>query len=232
MVGWALGRDFSESAAPAVQGVQASPTPGQESPTEQVFGEVAGGFVVHEGRHRVADRYPAGFPNTPEGAVSAAVHEIRALATLDTEDLVEAGSVYYGYDVTPDVIEEKLFPDRALGIELSMPPGAVFAPEGFPAPGASYQVVPVGVHWEELEEGLVRVIVLSEDEISDGRGLEFSRTYVHGRHMRWEPEVRGGDWIVVEVGDPIYADDYGPDPAALTLDDDRWTPLIAGGTSY
>ncbi|WP_306367976.1 hypothetical protein [Nocardiopsis sp. CC223A] len=232
MIGWALGRDVAAPAAPTDREAQASPTAAAESPQEQLFGEVNGGFIVHEGRHQVAGRYPAGFPNSPEGAVSAAVHEIRAMATLDPADLVVASGVYYGLDVTEQQLQEEFLPQRAREIAMTMPSGGAFNPNWFPASGAFYRVEPVGVGWEELEDGTVAVAVLSEDEIGDGLGLAFTRTYIHGRQMRWDPDLRGGDWVVDLVTDPIFEDYYDFRPEDYELSNGLWTPIIAGGTSY
>lgn len=232
LVGWALGRDHATPAEPTDQHAQSSPTPGEESPQEQPYGEVNGGFVLHEGRHQVAGRYAAGFPRTPEGAVSAAVHGIRAMATLDTADLVVAGGVYYGEEVTEQQVREDFFFSRAREIEATMPTGGVFDPDRFPAPGASYRVVPTGVYWEESEDGTVEVSVLSEDEIHDGLGLAFTRAYIHGRTMRWDPHLRDGDWVVEEANDLAFADYYDFNPDDFDLSNGWWQPLIAGGTSY
>ncbi|OOC52466.1 MULTISPECIES: hypothetical protein [Nocardiopsis] len=216
LVGWIIGRGSSGDAeAPPEASPSASPNPLADPDS----------FIPDGGQELIGGQYPAGFPHTPEGAASAAVHEIRSMSTNDPEALAEIATIYYGNNVTIEAVEKDLLWNRAREIEMTKPSGAPFDVELFPAPGSYYFINPIGVGWEELEDGIIEVHVLSEDEIGDGMGLAFTRTYIHGRRMKWDPQVRGGDWVVEQVKDPIFEDFYVFDADEYDLDNPIWTPI-------
>lgn len=211
IVGWLLGRGTDSS----------TPSP-QPSPSPSAASDV---FVPLAGEELALGRYPVGYPRTSEGAVSAAIAGVQALSTNDSQALVEAFSVYHGVEAPIEEDVEMFLSLRADEIDWIRPEGSSFDREAFPAPASYFYITPIGVWWEEVDPSTVNVRILATEEISDGMGLAFRRSYIHGRLMRWEPSVRSGDWVVEEVQDPSREDFYVPKEEDYTLDNPDWTPI-------
>lgn len=199
----------------------------EASPSESEDPQEDGAFMPESGERVISGRYPAEFSHSPEGAASAVVHGVMSWGTNDVQALATSSSVYYGVEFSVEDIESELLPMRAMGIERSVPAGHTFDPDLFPAAGSYHYITPTGIAWDqdEQDQDLVSVWVLAQEEISDGLGTVFERPYVHGRLMRWDPQVRGGDWVVEEITDPIFEEYFDVDPAEFELDHERWTPL-------
>lgn len=215
-VGWYLGRSTSGSGA---SGEEASPS---ASPNPLADPD----SFVPEGGQRLADgQYPVGFSHSPEGAASAAIAAVRALSTNDEGVLADVMSLYYEGEYTSEQVEEFFFPQRAEEIAFSLQDDPAFNPEAFPAPESYYYITPIGVRWEQVDADSVNVLVLAQEEASDGEGLAFERPYIYGRQLRWDGQVRGGDWVIAGARDPSDEHLYVYDEYNYTLDNPDWTPI-------
>ena len=106
LVGWFAGGGFSNDSAPVEQEPSAKPSEPLADPDS---------FVPESGRELVLGQYPAGFPHSHEGAASAAVHALRSMTTNDAGALADIATIYYGFDVTIDMVEDDLLkPDESL----------------------------------------------------------------------------------------------------------------------
>lgn len=92
----------------------------------------AGGFELLSGQEQALGRYPVGFPQTAQGAVSATVHGLQAQSTNDARALSEALSTYHLYDYDVTTVEETLLRERSLELFLSKPDGSDFDRDDFP----------------------------------------------------------------------------------------------------
>lgn len=214
--GWFLGR----GAPSPPQETPAAPEP---SPTAQ--GE---GFELLSGQDMAQGTYPVRFPHTPQGAVSATVHGLHAQSTNDAEALAEVLSTYHRADYDAAAVEETVLADRALEMLHNQPEGSSFDMEDFPSPAAYHYTTPLAVWWQEQDADTVEVLVLADQEASDGAGVVLEGRYIYGRTLVWDEGTRGGDWVVDAVTDPTLT---GTEPTEeeYELDHPSWTPIVIPG---
>ncbi|MGW8527006.1 hypothetical protein [Nocardiopsis sp. NPDC055824] len=197
----------------------AAPSAAPPSPGEEDFVPVAGQDMAH-------DRFPVGFPHSPEGAASMAVVYLQALSTNDAEALAFAFDAYA--DTTdPDAdVDEWLFPLRADDIEDHLPPGGSFDREAFPSPSSYYYIAPVGVTWDEVDADTIDVWVLANEEVSDGSTAAFTRSYIHGMRLEWDASVRSGDWVITDIEDPSRSAAFDLGEEYYSLEHELWQPIF------
>ncbi|QKW32445.1 hypothetical protein HUT17_04750 (plasmid) [Nocardiopsis flavescens] len=195
------------------------PSTAPPSPGEEDFVPVAGQDMAH-------DRFPVGFPHSPEGAASMAIVYLQALSTNDAEALALAFDAY-AFTEDPDTrVQEWLFPARAHDIAAYVPPGGSFDREAFPAPSSYYYIEPLGVTWDEVDADTIDVWVLANEEVSDGESTSFARSYIHGMRLEWDASVRSGDWVITDVEDPSGSAAFDLGEEYYSLEHELWRPIF------
>lgn len=188
-----------------------------------------GDLELLAGESQALGRYPVGFPQTEQGAVSAAVHGLQAQSTNDAQALADALNIYHQYDYDTTHVEQTILQERALELSLSQPDGADFDKDDYPVPGSYFYISPLAVWWEEQDAQTIQVLVLADNEMSDGAALVVEGRYIYGRAMVWDTDTRGGDWVVEEVTDPTRTNTR-VSPEDMELDNPEWTPITITGT--
>ncbi|MFC9085486.1 MULTISPECIES: hypothetical protein [Nocardiopsis] len=198
-------------------------TPEPTAPAPSSVGE---NFVPLAGQDMAHNRFPVGFPHSPEGAASMAIVYLQALSTNDAQTLALAFDAYAD-TADPDAdVGEWLFPLRADDIEDYLPPGGSFDREAFPAPSSHYYIEPIGVSWDEVDADTVDVWVLANEEVSDGESAAFARSYIHGMRLEWDASVRSGDWVITDIEDPSRSAAFNLGEEYYSLDHELWTPIF------
>jgi hypothetical protein len=144
---------------------------------------------------------PVGFPQTSEGAVAMVVSSTRTGWTWDVAQAESGARVYVNADEREDA--------------LAMVDGSVRAVREYvgiaqngPIPeGAALNAAPIGVQWEELEDGSVRVSTLTRVTFTPGGG-EPTTNHLHTtvNDAVWED----GDWQVHSVPAEVVQDVTDP----------------------
>ncbi|NYH54852.1 hypothetical protein HNR06_004441 [Nocardiopsis arvandica] len=189
------------------------------SPDEEDFVPLAGQAMAH-------DRFPVNFPHSPEGASSMVIVYLQALSTNDVETLSLAFDAYSDTEDPDARVRELLFPARVHDIEAYLPPGGTFDPETFPSSSSYYYIAPLGVTWDEVDSDTVDVWVLANEEVSDGGSATFTRSYIHGMRLEWDPWVRSGDWVITDIEDPSRSMAFDLGEEYYSLDHELWTPIF------
>lgn len=210
---WFVLRTNSEvSSEPAAEPSTSAPSPGLD---ENRFVPEAGQAMAH-------DRFQVRFPHTTEGATSLALVYLQALSTNDAETLALVFDAYADTEDPEADVQEWLFPARVHDIEAFLP---AFDREEFPAPGSYYYIDPLAVAWDEVDADTVDVWVLANEEVSDGESV-FTRSYIHGMRLEWDPWVRFGDWVITDVEDPSGSMAFDLGDEYYSLDHELWTPVF------
>lgn len=183
-----------------------------------------GDLELLAGESQALGRYPVGFPQTTQGAASAAVHGLQAQSTNDAQALADALNIYHRHDYDTTHVEQTILEERALDLFLSQPEGSDFDKDDFPVPGAYFYTSPLAVWWEEQDAETIQVLILADNEMSDGAALVIEGRYIYGRAMVWDADTRGGDWVVEEVTDPAKTG-AKPLDEEYELDHPEWTPI-------
>ena len=212
--GWFVLRTNSgqNSSEPAAEPSASAPSPGLDEDR----------FVPEAGQAMAHDRFQVNFPRTPEGATSLALVYLQALSTNDAETLALAFDAYSNTKDPEADVQEWLFPARVHDIEAFLPD---FDREEFPAPGSYYYIDPLAVTWDEVDSDTVDVWVLANEEVSDGESV-FTRTYIHGMRLEWDPSVRSGDWVIIDVEDPSGSVAFDLGDEYYSLEHELWTPVF------
>lgn len=226
-VGWWMGSSTDDSAKEPVEDAPVSETEPSRSPAPDPSED----FVVHPGQDLHHNRYPVRFTNDVRGAVSAVIHGLEAQSTNDAEVLAQVLSLYHAEEYGPAKVEQDILDHRAQRLRSGRPEGTDFDEEAYPAPTSYHYITALGVWWEEQDPHTIEVLVLAEEEVSDGAALTGQLRYIYGRLMVWDASTRGGDWVVQEVTDPsLTIDFYGGDPEVYELDYPEWTPVVNDDT--
>jgi hypothetical protein len=189
------------------------------SPGEEDFVPLTGQAMAH-------DRFPVNFPHSPEGASSMAIVYIQALSTNDAETLALAFDAYSDTEDPDAKVHEWLFPTRVHDIEAYLPPEGTFDPEAFPSSSSYYYISPLAVSWDEVDSDTVDVWVLANEEVSAGESGTFTRSYIHGMRLEWDPAIRSGDWVITDVEDPSRSIAFDLGEEYYSLDHELWTPIF------
>lgn len=191
-------------------------------------------FSVQHGADITEDQYPVGFSDSPEGGVSMVVVYLRWKSTNSAESLAELMNTYHDLEseATREMVEEEVLDRRSEDISrIANREGMFFNTDLFPMPGEVFEITPVGVTWWSTGEDTVDMFVLADEGFDISLGTRYTRRYIYGFTIQWNPSVRGGDWLVISQDDPSRDPDYRPAEEEYHLDHEYWTP-IAGVTPY
>ena len=137
-----------------------------------------------------AEGLPVGFPQTPEGAAAAVVSSTRTGWSWDPEQVERGIRVYASEDTRADLLDMAEAGADSVRQYVGIP-------ESGPIPeDAALNAWPIGVQWEELSDGAVRVSTLTRLSFTPGNG-EPTQTHLHStvNDAVWE----GGDWKIRAV---------------------------------
>jgi hypothetical protein len=147
---------------------------------------------------------PVGFPQTAEGATAMVVASTRNSWTWDPDQVEDGVLTYVNTAEQNDLLS--VVDDSVRGMREY-----VGIPQTGPVPdGAALNATPIGVQWEELDDGTVRVSTQVRVTSTSGEG-EDTRTNLHStvNDAVWEQ----GDWKVRSVPSEVVQD--APDAAEL-----------------
>ena len=147
---------------------------------------------------------PVGFPQTAEGATAMVVASTRNAWTWDPDQVEDGILTYFNVAEQNDLLT--MVDEGVQGMREY-----VGIPATGPVPdGAALNAAPIGVQWEELDDGTVRVSTLTRVTSTPGNGEETS-THLHSsvNDAVWEQ----GDWKVHSVPAEVVQD--APDAVEL-----------------
>lgn len=214
--GWFLGQR-SASAPQEQTDPASSPGAGSEG------GLQGGEFIPLDGENELNARYPVNFPQSVEGAVSAAFHGLQNQSTNDLEALTAVMNTYYKGEYDQEDVQVQTLDERELELSLREPDGYDFDGEAFPGPYSYHYVEPIGVHWEIESRTEVEVFLLLDIRAGDGEGMDYRDRDLTRNTMAWSSQDRGGDWIVEQITGPTL--ENRPAPEEYELEHEAWTPL-------
>lgn len=221
------GDDGDEAAPTAPSTAEASDTdlegPGFD-PEETL--QPSGDFVAPSDYVRLPDGareeegLPVGFPQSPDGAVAAVAASTRNAWSWDADQIERGIRVYASADTGADLAG--MAEAGAEGIRRY-----IGVSETGPVPqDAALNAWPIGVQWEELDDGAVRVFTLTRIAFTPGGGVQ-TRTHLHStvNDAVWED----GDWKVRAVPAEVTRD--GPATAEVGSQkfiDEGWVAIQEG----
>ncbi|GGS99041.1 hypothetical protein GCM10010156_66470 [Planobispora rosea] len=137
--------------------------------------------------------YRVGFPRTPQGAAAAAAAMFQSVWHLDPARATGAVQVYFA------PADQNSFRAHAVTNTRWMRQQIGLSPEGELPPDASVAVQVTGVQWRIVDASNVLVSVNMTLDLLAGVGAPLhTLPAASTAHLRWHPNVRGGDWLVVQ----------------------------------
>ncbi|MFI7643425.1 hypothetical protein [Nonomuraea sp. NPDC049400] len=190
------GTSLTAAASPAVVTTGASTTPSMPPTASDPSGYVRPDRWVElpEPTATQAERYPVRFPHRPAGAAAAAAALYQASWTLDAAHAAKAVQVYIDPADRAATREEAVQGAGWFRRQLGFDTEAALPPE------ASILVQPTGVRWTSRDSDNIIVNLNLQVDLMASREQPVTNTSgAVTVHMRWHPEIRGGDWLAVRT---------------------------------
>ena len=214
--GMFVGRPGDPEAAPEEPQSPASPELTPQANTGGEEFEPVPGENTEEG-----GLYEVNFPATPEGAASAMLAALEAEGTNDLPMLTRAYQTYHQGTWDEDLVEGDVLEMRAFDMDLNaLDVGSEFD-EDFPGEGTYWYDQPLAIAWEVVDDETIKVMTLVNQEVSDGADFYSRHRYIHVRTLVWDPETRGGDWMVTSIDDRNIL----PVKEEHEVTYERWSPI-------
>lgn len=166
-----------------------SPSPSAASPRGPA-GSPPLAVTLPSAAHLLDERFPVGFPHTPEGAAAAMAAMLSSAWTLDAEGNRRAADVY-AQPALREVARQAAMPAAAdLRRRIGLSPAG-------PVPQDAYvALTPTGVRWRAIDANRVQVAMMATITSAPGaQAVSTTRVVTVGAGWVWDPHVRGGDWV-------------------------------------
>lgn len=183
-------------------------------------------FTPESGQRLEHNLYEVGFTRTPRGAVSMVLASLAAESTNDLTALTRAHTTYHEGEWDQDKVQGVVLDQRALKISQVVAWDQRELAPDFPGPSSYWFNEPLGVAWQVQDQESIMVMVLVNQEISDGGDFYSKHRYIHARTLQWDEQRRGGDWVITQVNDLHNDPPIAPVEEEHELSHTRWSPLV------
>ncbi|MEU6720672.1 hypothetical protein ABZ897_55245 [Nonomuraea sp. NPDC046802] len=217
-------RQESEPAVPRPSAsLTASATPATPAPASGYVAP-ARWTALPEARDRIGRDYPVGWPRTPQGAAAAAAAMFASVWNLDVSRATGAVDVYFGDGDQAASRRDAAASTAWLRELLALPR------DGAPPPGATVAVQPLGVQWRIVDaDNLFVSVAMRIDMIAGTAAPLQTLTVASTGHLRWQPGLRGGDWVVLRTPSARMPRPAFAEPGSAAFNRGRWRAIRPGG---
>jgi hypothetical protein len=138
--------------------------------------------------------YRVRHPHTPEGAVATAASMYQYVWDLEADQAMRAVDVYVAPEIRTEARKEAGEGAAWFRERMGLPKNGTLPPE------AGVVTQPIGVRWQVVDKDNVYASVDMKVDLLPGGGADMlSAPGASTVHMRWRPDVRGGDWVALRT---------------------------------